>query len=144
MVVSYAGVTDRVDCPEFGLLSYQDPLKGICRGFKAKDKVKTPRGNGAVVGVADGRLWVDTTGVVNLPVENSLWGNITSKLWRLRSIQIERLADYDQWSLVQELIWSGFAIVNADKLGGVLGMSATPKSVNLSRLGLMLRLQWLE
>ncbi|CAK4133085.1 unnamed protein product [Aphanomyces euteiches] len=62
MVVSYAGVTDRVDCPEFGLLSYQDPLKGICRGFKAKDKVKTPRGNGAVVGVADGRLWVDTTG----------------------------------------------------------------------------------
>ncbi|CAK4083085.1 unnamed protein product, partial [Aphanomyces euteiches] len=90
MVVSYAGVTDRVDCPEFGLLSYQDPLKGICRGFKAKDKVKTPRGNGAVVGVADGRLWVDTTGVVNLPVENSLWGNITSKLWRLRSIQIER------------------------------------------------------
>ncbi|CAK4671509.1 unnamed protein product [Aphanomyces euteiches] len=88
MVVSYAGVTDRVDCPEFGLLSYQDPLKGICRGFKAKDKVKTPRGNGAVVGVADGTTG-ETVVWLTYPSKNR-FGATSHRDWRLRSIQIER------------------------------------------------------
>ncbi|TMW56846.1 hypothetical protein Poli38472_006856 [Pythium oligandrum] len=41
-----------------------DISEGKCAplGFRAKDRVRTPRGNGTILGVADGRLWVEIDG----------------------------------------------------------------------------------
>ncbi|CAK4082477.1 unnamed protein product [Aphanomyces euteiches] len=86
-------------------------------GFKAKDKVKTPRGNGTVVGVADGRLWVDTEGETGVwfyhPSKIRLRGNVTSTPAAamdpngaadtpLSVDAFESLADCNQWSLAQD------------------------------------------
>ncbi|OQR90075.1 HECT E3 ubiquitin ligase [Achlya hypogyna] len=55
-------------------------------GFKARDRVKTPRGNGVVVGVADGRLWVETE------AETGCWFYHPTKV-RPRQINIATAVD---------------------------------------------------
>ncbi|KAF0720806.1 Aste57867_1 [Aphanomyces stellatus] len=84
-------------------------------GFKAKDKVKTPRGNGVVVGVADGRLWVETEGETGAwffhPSKIRLRGNAPAPTppaiptdastadQPLSLAEFARLSDCDQWTL---------------------------------------------
>ncbi|RQM23718.1 hypothetical protein B5M09_003914 [Aphanomyces astaci] len=97
-----------------------DVSDGACVpvGFKAKDKVKTPRGNGTVVGVADGRLWVETDGETGAvwffhPSKVRLRGGATSPVAPPAapadpsdpSLSLEaftRLVDCDQWTLAQD------------------------------------------
>ncbi|KDO31550.1 hypothetical protein SPRG_03479 [Saprolegnia parasitica CBS 223.65] len=55
-------------------------------GFKAHDRVKTPRGNGTVVGVADGRLWIETE------AEAGCWFYHPSKV-RPRQINVQSASD---------------------------------------------------
>ncbi|OQS05252.1 HECT E3 ubiquitin ligase, partial [Thraustotheca clavata] len=55
-------------------------------GFKARDRVKTPRGNGTVIGVADNRLWIETEG------ENGCWFFHPTKV-RPRQINIQTSQD---------------------------------------------------
>ncbi|RHY32967.1 hypothetical protein DYB32_002077 [Aphanomyces invadans] len=91
-------------------------------GFKAKDKVKTPRGNGTVVGVADGRLWVETDGESGAawffhPSKVRLRGGVGSASitppaapmldpsmpdHSLSLDDFARLVDCDQWTLSQD------------------------------------------
>ncbi|EQC37076.1 hypothetical protein SDRG_05303 [Saprolegnia diclina VS20] len=55
-------------------------------GFKAHDRVKTPRGNGTVVGVADGRLWIETE------AEAGCWFYDPSKV-RPRQINVQSASE---------------------------------------------------
>ncbi|DBA04539.1 TPA: hypothetical protein N0F65_011087 [Lagenidium giganteum] len=66
-----------------------DVSPAVCSplGFRAGERVRTSRGNGTVVGVADGRIWVEVDG------EQGAWFVAPGKLRSLTLISVSNIAD---------------------------------------------------
>lgn len=90
-----------------------DVTKEVCSpfGFQAKDRVRTPRGNGTVAGVAESRIWVDVDG------EDGAWFFHPSKLRPLTIISVSNTS-------------GPYNVVNAESNASSKGTDKTLREAN--------------